>query len=94
MVVFRLTLEGGLGYTVHPFTSAMYPFSSSREREAGMDLTNSSVPGNAPPEVPEPARPPLCPLCGAACVELGGLLRCPRCFFVLCEDCEGGGRQP
>jgi hypothetical protein len=33
---------------------------------------------------------PACPVCTGLLVPLGGLWRCSRCYFTLCEGCEGG----
>jgi hypothetical protein len=41
---------------------------------------------------PAPARP-ACPLCNGTLIELRGLLRCSRCYFTLCEGCNGGTAQ-
>lgn len=30
-----------------------------------------------------------CPLCGALLLPLAGQVRCTRCRFTLCTDCDG-----
>jgi hypothetical protein len=31
-----------------------------------------------------------CPLCRGGLIPLGGVSRCSRCLFIICEGCEGG----
>ena len=39
---------------------------------------------------PKTSALPTCPVCGGDFVPLRGALRCCRCYFSLCEGCEGG----
>jgi hypothetical protein len=34
-----------------------------------------------------------CPLCGGPLQQLRGLVRCCRCFFAMCEGCDGGAAE-
>ena len=48
------------------------------------------------PIAPEPLRLQpacivACPICGGTLVELRGQQRCSRCYFIICENCEGAG---
>jgi hypothetical protein len=52
-----------------------------------------TAPGSGHPQ-PMPANAessaPPCPACGGRLIPLRGALRCSRCYFALCEGCEGG----
>lgn len=37
---------------------------------------------------------PACPVCSGPMVELRGMSRCARCYFVVCLSCEGEAYHP
>jgi hypothetical protein len=43
-----------------------------------------------PVESPVSFSQPMCPVCTGVLIELRGNLRCMRCHFCICADCEGG----
>jgi hypothetical protein len=48
-------------------------------------------PHNEPPQTNQPAScRPMCPVCSGVMIDLRGTLRCSRCYFSICEGCEGG----
>jgi hypothetical protein len=55
-----------------------------------MDLPTTPCQVPHPRDIDEPAGPASCPHCGGRLVPLRGLLRCSFCYFVVCQDCEGG----
>jgi hypothetical protein len=63
----------------------------------GKGFLMSAVPGSPRAEQPQDQRshlrPMLCPLCNGVLCEMRGTLRCGRCYFSVCEACEGGAAE-
>jgi hypothetical protein len=59
-----------------------------------MQTSTVSPPQERIPEHPACERPPLCPVCAGRLVPLRDRYRCARCFYSLCNGCEGGEASP
>src|SRR5262249_22029323 len=76
------------------YISTHWQSSVSQRRSLGatpaMESTNTTTRPDQSQETNDGTRPPSCPHCGGTLFQLRGILRCARCYFAICEGCEGG----
>jgi hypothetical protein len=54
-----------------------------------MQLASERVGTEQTAELPASSCQSRCPMCSAPLVELRATLRCSRCYFSICEGCDG-----
>jgi hypothetical protein len=54
-----------------------------------MEPTTFGTREEEPPTLEATLRQMFCPACGGFLLRIGGIARCLRCRYSLCESCEG-----